>query len=100
MAMIVMTKMMMAIMINSWESVQSMGPPHTHPINDDIDNYDNIDTNDCYGDNDDYDDKDDGVRNGNNDELMGVCPGPYLLLISTFSQTTTMIFAQNDYSQC
>ena len=53
-----------------------MPPPHTHPIDDDIDNDDYIDTNDCYGDNDDYDDKDDGVRNddGNDDELMGVCP--------------------------
>ena len=65
-----------------------------------------FDGNDCYDDNND----------GNNDKLMGVCPSPYLLLISTFSlmivvrgidgflslitKTTTMIFAQNDYSQC
>ena len=51
-----------------------MPPPHTHPIEDDIDNDDNIYNNDCYGDNDDYDDDDGGVRN--DDELMGVCPSP------------------------
>ena len=89
--MIMMTRMMvsvmmMAMIINSWDSV--LPSPHTHSNDDDIiDNDDNIDTNDCYGDNSDYDDEDDGVlkNDGNNDKLMGVYSIPYLLLIRTLS---------------